>query len=194
MGALAVGRITVEEYFAMAEASDLPLEYHDGEVFPRVEATLQHAIISVNASRRLAERLDGSPCIAAGNLHVRTSASNYVIPDITVVCGGFTLAAESKDAATNPKVIVEILSPTTADFDHGGKFALYCQLPSFTEYVLIAQDAPNIEVFFKVSDVKWILTKYDGIQSIVKIESLGIEIPASEIYQGVEFPASRPGD
>ncbi len=190
MGALAVGKITLEEYFAMDEVSERPLEYYDGEVFPMVTATVQHAIISVNASRRLAERLDGSPCIATGNLRVRTTASNYVIPDITVVCGGFIQAGAWKDANTNPKVIVEILSPTTADFDHGGKFALYCQLPSFTEYVLIAQDEPKIEVFYKVSDMKWMLTKYDGMQSIVKIESLGIEIPASEIYQGVAFPAS----
>ena len=188
MGALEVSKLTVDEYFAMDDASERPLEYHDGEIFPVVDATIQHAVIHSNTWLCVGSRLKGSPCVSTTQLRVRATARNYVIPDITVVCGGFVPAAESKDAITNPKVIVEILSPSTADFDHGGKFALYCELPSFTEYVLIAQGAPKVEVFYKVSDVKWILSKYEGIQSIVKIESLGIEIPASEIYEGIEFP------
>ena len=189
MSAFAVGKLTVEEYFAMDESSESPLEYYDGEIFPVVDATLEHAIIHVNVSFCLAGRLKGSPCRAASQLRVRTNARNYVVPDLAVVCGGFIQAPESKNITINPKVILEILSPTTADFDHGGKFALYCKLPSFTEYVLIAQDTPKVEVFFKESDVKWILSIYEGIQSNVKIESLGIEIPASEIYAGIEFPS-----
>jgi Uma2 family endonuclease len=129
MGAVAVGKLTVEEYFKMDDSSEGRLEYHDGEIFPVVAATQQHAIIYINASFCLAGRLKGSPCIAAGQLRVRTTARNYVVPDIAVICGTFIPAAESKDSFTNPKVIVEILSPTTADFDHGGKFALYCELP-----------------------------------------------------------------
>ena len=114
MGALPVSKISVEEYFAMNESSERPLEYYDGEVFPMVDATLPHAIISVNASRRLAEQLDGSSCIAAGQLHIRTTARNFVFPDIAVVCGGFITAAELKDAITNPKVIVCVPSGATA--------------------------------------------------------------------------------
>ena len=188
MSAFAVGKITVEEYFAMDESSEVPLEYHDGEIFPVVEATEQHAIIQVNAGTCVGTRLKGSRCVAAAQLRVRTTPRNYVIPDLAVVCGGFIRAAESKNVFTNPKVIVEIQSPTTADYDRGGKFDLYCELPTFTEYVLIAQDKPKIDVFFKASDVKWILSKYEGMESLVKIESLGIEIPAAEFYAGIEFP------
>ena len=188
MGALAVGKLTVEEYFAMDDASERPLEYHDGEIFPIVDATPQHARIHANATLSVGGRLKGTTCFVNTNLRVRTTARNYVVPDLAVICGSLITAAESKNAIANPKVIVEILSPSTADFDHGGKFALYCKLPSFTEYVLIAQDAPIVEVFYKVSDMKWMLSKYEGTQSIVKIESLGMEIPASELYEGIEFP------
>ena len=188
MSAFAVGKITVEEYFAMDEASEIPLEYHDGEIFPVVEATLQHARIHMNAGICVETRLKGSPCFATINPRVRTTPRNYVVPDIAVVCGGFIRAAESKDVCINPKVIVEIQSPSTADYDRGGKFDLYCELPTFTEYVLIAQDKPKIDVFFKASDVKWILSKSEGLESLVKIESLGIEIPAAEFYAGIEFP------
>ena len=190
MGALPVGKITVEEYFALDDSSEGRLEYHDGEIFPVVAASKQHALIQANASFCFAGRLKGSPYFAAAQLRVQTTARNYVVPDIAIVCGDFVPAAESKDAFTNPKVIVEILSPSTADFDHGGKFALYCKLPSFAEYVLISQDKPKVEVFYKASDVKWILSIYEGMQSIVKVESLDIEIPATELYAGIDFPTN----
>ena len=190
MSAFAVGKLTVEEYFKMDESSETPLEYYDGEIFPIAEATAQHSRIHANATICVGMRLNGSPCFATTTPRVRTNALNYVVPDIAVICGSFIFASESKTVITNPKVIVEILSPTAADFDHGGKFALYCKLPTLTEYVLIAQDTPRVEVFCRASEAKWILSIYEGIQSIVKIESLGIEIPASEIYAGIEFPAS----
>ncbi len=128
MGEQPAGKLTVEEYFAIDDASERPLEYHDGYLFPMVAATPQHSVILVNASHCLASRLKGGPCFAAGAPRVQTTGSNYVYPDIAVVCGGFQYSAESANAITNPKVIVEILSPTTADFDHGGKFALYSRL------------------------------------------------------------------
>ena len=189
MGVQLPSKLTVEEYFAMDDASERPLEYHNGDLFPMVAASPQRSVILVNVSHCLASLLKGGPCFAAGAPRVRTTGSNYVYPDIAVICGGFEYSAESANAITNPKVIVEILSPTTADFDHGGKFALYSRLPSFTEYVLIAQDQAMIEVFYKESEVQWILRKYEGMNSIIRIRSLEIEIPATEIYAGIEFPA-----
>ena len=189
MGAQLAGKLTVEEYFAMDDKSERPLEFHNGYLFPMVAASPQHSVILVNASHCLASLLKGSHCFAAGAPRVQTTASNYVYPDIAVICGRFEYSAESANAITNPKVIIEILSPTTADFDHGGKFALYSRLPSFTEYVLIAQDQAMIEVFHKESEVQWILRKYEGLNSIIRLRSLEIEIPAAEIYLGIEFPA-----
>ncbi len=192
MGALPVTRLTVEEYFAMDATSERPLEYHDGEIFQIVDATPHHARINSNANYSLAKRLEGSPCFCNTNLNIRTTARNYVVPDITIVCGQVILSSESKNSVTNPKLVVEILSPSTADFDHGGKFELYCQLPAFEEYVLIAQDKPKVEVFTKESPVRWILTKYEGLQATIRLESLNLEIPAAEIYAGVEFPPPDP--
>ena len=189
MGAQLASKLTVEEYFAMDDASERPLEYHNGEIFPMVAATPQHSVIVANVTSAITVRLRGGPCFSAVAPRVQTTGSNYVYPDIAVICGGFQYSAESANVITNPKVIVEILSPTTADFDHGGKFALYSRLPSFTEYVLVAQDQAMIEVFYKESEVQWILRKYEGLNSVIKIRSLEIEIPAAEIYAGIEFPA-----
>ncbi len=188
MGALPVAKLSVEDYFALDATAERSLEYHDGEVFEMVDATIAHAIINANTVGSLVSRLRGSGCICGSNLVVRTTARNYVVPDITVVCGQIVRAGEAKNSVINPKVIIEILSPSTADFEHGGKFALYCKLPSFVEYVLIAQDTAKVEVFTKESDTRWILTMYEGLEATVRLESLALEIPAAEIYAGVEFP------
>jgi len=192
MGALPVTKLTPEEYFAMDDVAEGRLEYHDGEVFPVVAATPQHALILVSTSSCLAIRLKGGPCVAGAQFRVRTTARNYVVPDIAIVCGGLIMATDAKDAVTNPKVIVEILSPSTDDFDHGGKFALYRELESFTDYILIAQDKPKVEVFHKEAPNQWLLSIHDGLDADIRIESLGIEIPAHEIYAGIEFAATDP--
>ena len=79
-------------------------------------------------------------------IRVRVSPKKYLYPDLLVYCGEPQLTDEVEDTITNPKVIVEVLSPSTANYDQGGKFRLYQQLPSFEEYVLVSQDTPRVEV------------------------------------------------
>ena len=191
MGALAVGKISMEEYFKIDDASDQRFEFHDGELFPvTTMASFEHSVIAINLGRRMAERLDGGPCFAAAVPRVRATAKSVLCPDIAVICGRFILASGTPSAIINPKVIVEILSSSTSGYDYGEKFSLYRELPTFEEYLLVAQDKPRIEVFRKTSDVSWVLTRYDGLQAVIQIGSLGIEIPAIEVYAGVEFPAA----
>ena len=190
MGAVPVTKLSVEEYLAIDRAAEIPSEYHDGEMFPWVTVSVEHSRLQSNLVRRLAERLDNLPCqVLDSPLRVRTSATKFVIPDITVVCGKPALTDEHQDTLTNPKVIVEILSPSTADYDYGGKFILYRQLESFEEYVLVAQDQPRVEVFRKASDKHWTITTYEGLDAVAAVETLSISLPLIEIYSGIEFPA-----
>lgn len=190
MGAAPVLKLSVEEYLALDRAAEIPNEYFDGEIFPIEDATLQHGFINANASRRLAERLDGTPCRVATPVRVRVSPTKFVYPDLLVTCGKPAVADAKADTVLNPKVIVEILSPTTEDYNYGRKFLLYQLLPSFEEYVLIAQDEPRVSVYRKVPDDLWILATYRGLQSVAKLASLGIELPLAELYDGVEWTSS----
>jgi Uma2 family endonuclease len=175
--------ISVEEYLALDRAAELPREYHDGEMFPMEAVTVKHGRITANTIRRLSERLDGKPCrVLNAPVRVRVRPTKFVYPDILVVCGKVDVTDEAQDTVTNPKVIVEVLSPSTAGYDYGGKFALYRRLPSFEEYVLIAQDEPRIEVFRKNSDGHWVLYSYEGLESDVRVETLNIDLPLAEIY------------
>jgi Uma2 family endonuclease len=98
-------------------------------------------------------------------------------PEVLVFCGKAALTDEHHDTITNPKVIVEILSPSTADYDYGGKFSLYRRLPSFEEYILFSQDAALVETFRKTHDSEWVLRTHEGLDAVVAIESLGISLP-----------------
>jgi Uma2 family endonuclease len=189
MSALPVPKISVEEYLALDRAADVPSEYHDGEMFPVQAVSLQHSIIGVKTGRCLDRQLEKTACHVAGSgLRVRVSPTKFVTPDLLIFCGKPALTDEHHDTLTNPKVIVEILSDTTADYDFGHKFMLYRKLASFEEYVLIAQDRPRVETFRKTAQNRWVLTTYEGLDAVAPLETLGISLPLAELYEGVELP------
>ena len=187
MGAFPIPGISVEEYLRLDDESELPLEYHDGEVFEIDGASPAHAAIGANVARRLSERLDDLPCRAYNPARVRVSPSKYLYPDLLVVCGNLVTTDDRAKSILNPEVIVEILSPNTEGYDYHRKFAFYRQIATFEEYILIAQDQPKIEVFRKAPENRWILSTYEGPGAIARVESLEIELPLDQIYAGVEF-------
>ena len=183
MSASPIPKFSVEEYLAIDRAAERRSEYYDGEMFPVIAASWEHGRVALNTARRLAERLDRHPCRAVNStVRLRVSPTKFVYPDFMVVCGKPVFTDDKRETLTNPKVIVEILSPSTADYDYGGKFALYRSLPSFEEYLLIAQDEPRIEVFRKTPDGRWILSSHVGLETTVRVESLDIDLPLAEIY------------
>ena len=184
--------MSVEEYLAMDRDAEVKSEYHDGEVFEIEGATWAHAVIGGNVTWVLKVRLDGTPCTVAIPVRVQISATKFVYPDLVVVCGTPVLASKRSENLTNPKVIVEILSPSTGGYNYGRKFSLYGTLASFEEYVLIAQDEPRVDVFRKGEGNHWIMGRYSGLESVAKLESLGIELPLTQIYSGVEFEPLEP--
>ena len=190
MSALPVTKLSVEEYLAIDREAEFRSEYHDGELFPVEAVTWEHGIVHANLCRRLTERLEHSPCrVSVSPPRVRTSPTKFVVPDIVIVRGKPALTDEHQDTLTNPKVIVEVLSPSTANYDYGEKFRQYRHLESFVEYVLAAQDEPRIEVFRKASGKRWEINTYEGLEAVALIETLSISLPLSEIYAGIEFPA-----
>jgi Uma2 family endonuclease len=183
MSASPVPKLSVEEYLALDRIAERRSEYYDGEMFPVIAAGWKHGRIAMNTGRLLAERLRDRPCRAVdGSVRLRVGSTKFTYPDFMVVCGKPVFTDDHSETLTNPKVIVEILSPSTADYDYGGKFAHYRTLPSFEEYLLIAQDEPRIEVFRKTPDGRWILSSYVGLEATVRVESLEIDLPLAEIY------------
>lgn len=183
MGTSPVVRLTANEYLALDRESELKSEFHDGILYPIVAVSLEHSRIAARLAWRLGERLQNSTCqTCVSPLRVRVSSSKYVYPDLLVVCGAPAFADGHNDTITNPRLIVEILSPSTADYDYGAKFALYRRLQSLEEYVLVSQDPPEIDVYRRSTGGQWVLTPYEGLAAVARFESLNIEIPLAEIY------------
>lgn len=190
MSSLPLPKMTVEDYLAFDRAAEVKSEFHDGELFQIEAVSLQHNRVALNTARKLADQLDGTPCeVLIQPIRVRVSPTKFVYPDLMVVCGTPEVTDEVQDTITNPKVIIEVLSPSTADYDYRAKFQLYRNLPSFTEYLLIDQNDPKVEVFRRLEGSDWLLSSYAGLDAVVPVRCLNIEVPLSVIYAHVEFPA-----
>jgi Uma2 family endonuclease len=119
-------------------------------------------------------------------MRTRISArGDYVYPDVSVVCGQPQIHKGEPDILTNPKVVIEVLSPSTADYDHGKKFELYREIPSLDEYVLTHQDSPHIEHYARQPDSSWIFREYRGLEASIELLSIGCKVQLADIYAGV---------
>jgi Uma2 family endonuclease len=104
-------------------------------------------------------------------------------PDVSVVCGRMRTDPQDRKGATivNPAVIVEVLSPSTEDYDRGEKLAHYKQIPSLQEIVLVAHEEPRIEVWRRTGD-GWTLQAVRG-DTQVRIDTIACELPLDEVYR-----------
>jgi Uma2 family endonuclease len=190
-------RYTLQEYYQLEAASDERHEYLDGYIIPRGEAlamsggSFEHSIIIANLLGELRLQLRGKPCRTfESNLRVRIGRRiRYVYPDLGVYCGEPALEdiPGAGQALTNPRVIFEVLSPSTADRDRGAKFDAYREIESLEEYVLVSSDAAHVQSFLRQPDGTWSLLPVAGIEAVARIRSLQIDLPLAEIYASVKF-------
>lgn len=136
--ALPQRRYTLDDYFLIELSSPLKHEYLRGEVFAMSGASIAHNEITANGLTLLRTALRAKSCRAyASDLRVATPAGLLTYPDVAVICGATELLPERPDTATNPTVLIEVLSEATRTYDRGQKFTLYKSIRSLREYVLI---------------------------------------------------------
>lgn len=180
---------TFEEYLALEEKAEFKSEYHNGEIYAMSGGTPVHSKIALSISGELRSALKGRDCEAyTSDLKIRIETANRgVYPDTSVFCEELSYYKDRKDVVTNPTLVVEVLSPSTADFDRTGKFMLYAQLPTLEEYVLIDTKRAYVEVFKRQPNGKWLLSTYTKLTDTVEFESIEVTVPMSEIYLKVKF-------
>ncbi|MBN2232807.1 MAG: Uma2 family endonuclease [Deltaproteobacteria bacterium] len=152
--------MTPEEYLAAEAASDVKHEYIRGEIFAMAGAGDAHVTITLNVASALKAHLRGGDCRAfIADMKLRVEASDaFFYPDVFVTCG--EAARQGRDAKTDALLIVEVLSPATAAYDRGMKFAHYRQIPGLQEYLLIDPAARTADLYRKGSDGLWVLRPY----------------------------------
>jgi Uma2 family endonuclease len=184
-------RYSIDEYVRIAEPSTEKLEYHDGEILAKSGGSFEHSLIVSNINGEIRSRLKGKPYRAVdSNLRIATPKRSFY-PDGSVICGPpeFDPRDKTGQSATNPKVIIEVLSPTTENYDRTEKFDHYRDLPSLQEYILVLQNSARVETYIRTPEGPWIFTPFIGLEAIVKIHAIQIEVPLTEIYANVTFPA-----
>ncbi|MGB3778633.1 MAG: Uma2 family endonuclease [Tunicatimonas sp.] len=111
----------------------------------------------------------------------------HLFPDLSVVCGPLDFTENRKDGIKNPMLLVEVLSPSTEGYDRGLKFKMYRSLPSFREYVLISQEEPQVEIYYRQDDAAWLYQVYQGLDATLTLQSIDHVISLEHIYQKVDF-------
>lgn len=182
-------RYTPEEYLELERAAEFKSEYLDGQIYAMSGASLAPAGITFNLYGQIGAQLK-PPCRGLSNdMKVRTSYTGlYAYPDLIVVCGEPLFHDKKGDVLLNPKVIFEVLSPSTEIYDRTEKFFRYQMLESFTDYVLIAQSEPRIEHFSRHPNSGWLFNLVKGLENNLSVASIECTLELARIYSGIEFP------
>lgn len=184
-------KISVEDYLENEKISDVRHEYIDGEVFAMAGTSKSHNRIIRNLLNKLQSKLNEEDCEAFFvDIKVYVEKFNrFYYPDLLVVCGE---DAESEYFTTKPKLIVEVLSPSTSLTDRREKMFVYKEIESVDEYILIEQDRVYAEIYRRRRDSNlWDWIEYFPEEEI-EFASVNFKMLLSEIYEGVELPERNP--
>jgi Uma2 family endonuclease len=191
MSTAAKKHYTLEEYFELERSSLEKYQFYRGEVFAMSGASPPHNRIVVNLIRHLGNALADGPCVVfPADQRIKCPSALYTYADASIVCeeAQFT-KQQGLETLINPKVVFEVLSPSTEQFDRGKKLEDYQSLESLQEYVLVSQDRPHVDHFVRESDGSWRLRMINGMESKLRLSTVQCELAFRAIFDGVVFPA-----
>jgi Uma2 family endonuclease len=179
--------MSVEEYLQLERSStDTRYEYIDGHVRMLAGGSADHSTISLNMAGILRRLLHDSPCrVYNSDLKVRLSEKRYVLPDVFVSCDERDRGRI--DTVHFPRLIIEVLSPSTEAHDRGRKLSFYRACATIQEYVLVDSLRPAIEVYRRAENNFWTYHAFEPGDD-VELTSLGIQFSVADAYEYVTFP------
>jgi len=193
-------RYTEDQYLSMERESEERHEYLDGQIYAMAGESPEHGAICTNLTVDIGLQLRGTPCqafskdmkVRSGPLPRRRYSQKglYSYPDLVIVYGEVQFLDKNRDVLINPKVIIEVSSPTTEAFDHSEKFRRYRTFnPSLTDYLIVAQNRPSVEHFSRQENGLWVIAaSVVELSESVHIASVDCALPLVEVYDRVEFP------
>ncbi len=190
-------KYTTEEYLEIEIASENRNEYINGEIIPMTGGTPEHNKISGNLYISLSLALKRKPYetfLVDQRLWI-PAVNLYTYPDVMVLNKPIELQSGRKDTVINPCFIAEVLSKSTQNYDRSEKFAAYRTIPTFKEYLLIAQDRIHVEHYVKTSVNQWIFseyddpnnTEYDDPNNTLSFSAFEFQIPLADLYDNIDF-------
>ncbi|MCC5639663.1 Uma2 family endonuclease [Nostoc sp. CHAB 5844] len=183
-------KMTIEEYLVWEPQQELRYEYVNGEVFAMTGGTIPHNDIALNFYTALRPHLRARGCrINVLDVKVQFDSKNiYYYPDVVVSCDPQDLNA--RKFIQNPKIIAEVLSPSTSSRDRGEKFTNYLTIPSLQEYLLIDSEKISVERYSRGEERMWLYYPYtEG--DMITLPSIEFELAIALLYEGVIFAAAE---
>lgn len=182
--------LTYAEYLALEAASPVKMQFVDGVAYAMAGGTWEHAQLAAEVIGALSNLLRpgrGRCRVFSSDLKIHVPATgNSHYADASVVCGPREVSPQDPNAATNPALIVEVLSDSTESYDRGKKFRDYQRLLSLKHYLLVNQDAVRIEHYRRNDDDTWTLTIAEA-GAKVSLPELGGDLVVDEIYAVIDF-------
>ena len=180
--------ITQDAYLAMEREAFEKSEYFEEQLYLTAGATKEHNRIKENLSIEIGYFFKGKSCQSfSSGFRVHIPKNDlYAYPGLFVVCGEMELPDNKFNTLLNPTLIIEILSKSTRGYDKNAKFALYRDLPTLREYLLVDPRRIKIEVWQKSTDSVWSLTKETAhLDDSIQVESIGLTLSLRDIYDRV---------
>jgi Uma2 family endonuclease len=180
--------LTPQQYLEIERAAEFKSEYFNGEMFAMSGGSLNHARVAGDLFASLHAQLRGQRCeIASSDLRLRVTPEGlYTYPDIVVFCGKPQFGDDRTDTITDATVIIEVLSPSTTNYDRGFKFEQYRGLKSLQDYIVIAQDRVHVEHNTRQGDA-WLLKETSDLNAVIELPSIECSFRVAEAYARVDF-------
>ncbi|MBK7939640.1 MAG: Uma2 family endonuclease [Lewinellaceae bacterium] len=181
---------TVDEYLKVEARSGERYEFYNGNIIPMPGGTISHNRICRNILSELDQIFKirpGFEIFGSDQKIYLPEYHYYLYPDAVVVAEIPVAAEEMASAIINPLLIIEVLSPSTGQYDREQKFLQYRSIPGFKEYALVRQDAPEVLTFFREKPDTWKEFMVKGIDQNVHFQSVSVDLALQLIYRNVEF-------
>jgi Uma2 family endonuclease len=183
--------VSVEDYLAGELASDVKHEYLGGYVYSMAGARTVHNRIAGAFYASLYNQLRGKPCEPFNSdMKVRirfATHTRFYYPDGMVVCEPNAADDTFQD---RPVIVAEVVSESTRRLDEGEKREAYLTIPELTAYLIIETDRPRV-VMHRRTDSGFVAEVCEGVDGVIALEALEVELPLAELYERVEFSAGE---
>ncbi len=173
-----------DAYVDLEASSPIKHEFLDGQVWAMAGGSPEHAAVAATVIGLLGRALVGQRCrVFTSDLRIRVASTGLAsYPDAAVICGAVALDPDDRKGHTaiNPTLLVEVLSPTTEDYDRGEKLAHYKRIESLREIMLIAHDEHRVDLWRRAGD-HWTQLTF-GPTDAVKLESVACSLLVADLY------------
>lgn len=180
---------TEAEYFEFERKAIGRWEYVNGAIRQMAGGADDHNVIAINVARTLGNAMVPRGCRVYGSdMKIHTGDGNNTFPDVAVVCGPRHYHGGRTDVISNPLLIVEVLSPSTAGYDRGEKFDHYRTVPTLADYLLVSMDEPRVFHYSLRGDL-WVFQETTGLDAAITLPSIETTLALADIYALIEFEA-----